>query len=293
MNGEQNLENPNPMDELEKKRKLKGVVKVYVFIGIIILTLILLVSISVAKANQRLQVSMVEVSVDELIFEPMEAINQWHNQEAKFVYLTFNDGPSDNTLKIMDILEKYDVKGTFFVLGNSIHKQPNSETILTQMVKSGHYIGLHSMTRDSNHLYGHENAPQNFLDEMLELQTLVSEKSGGFESSLCRPPLGSRGTLSEEHINLILNANLNCWDWHIDARDWSSLTTVEDVLDHMETGMMLWRNANRIVVLFQESDVAIEALPEVIDFFQNLGYEFFPYSPKGHFPVNSFNHRDL
>ena len=57
-----------------------------------------------------------EQPVEQLTFEKTTPIKRWHNQEAKFVYLTFDDGPSNNASKIMDLLDQYNVKGTFFVL---------------------------------------------------------------------------------------------------------------------------------------------------------------------------------
>ena len=277
---------------INKIRKKLSKLNKYHWSLMAVVSLILTLWITVQVTNHRLNVTMVAIDTGVLEFEPIQEVTQWHNREARFVYLTFNDGPSRNTNRIMDILESYDIAGTFFVLGSNIQNNPNSEQILNRMIEDGHYIGLHSMTRDPNYLYREENAPQNFLNEMLEVQKLVSEKTGGFESSLCRAPLGTSGTFSSEHIELISSSELNCWDWHIDARDWSPIT-VEDVMTNIETGMMLWRNPKQVVVLFQESEVAIAALPQVIEYYLNLGYEFLPYNPIQHFPVNFINNPDL
>ena len=275
----------NSLNLVKKSDKRK---KLYQYIAFIILGLTLIFWSAIQMANHQLNVNMVEVNTSKLTFETIEEITQWHNREARFVYLTFNDGPSANTERILDILERNDIAGTFFVLGSNVQVNPNSERILNRMIDGGHYIGLHSMTRDSNHLYRVENSAQNFLDEMLELQKMVKQLTGGFESHLCRAPFGTSGTFSTEHIEKIVDSQFKCWDWHIDARDWSPVT-VEDVMSNIETGMMLWRNPKQVVILFQESEVAIEALPQVIEYYLSLGYEFLPYNPLRHFPVNFIN----
>ena len=71
----------------------------------------------------------------------------------------------------MDLLDQYNVKGTFFVLGTSISNNANSKELLQRMKDSGHYIGMHTMTHNYNHSYG-ENGPANFVAELKEEQAL-------------------------------------------------------------------------------------------------------------------------
>ena len=101
----------------------------------------------------------------------------------------------ENTNKILDILDSHDIKGTFFVLGSSIDNVSGSKDILKRMASTGHYIGMHSMTHDYDHLYGEENAAQNFAAEMLEEQALIKQLTDGFVSELCRAPYGNRWNL--------------------------------------------------------------------------------------------------
>ena len=113
--------------------------------------------------QQVYSLSVATVEPTYLNFEPISTVNSWHNKEVKFVYLTFDDGPSRNTNKILDILDSHDIKGTFFVLGSSIDNVSGSKDILKRMASTGHYIGMHSMTHDYDHLYGEENAAQTLL----------------------------------------------------------------------------------------------------------------------------------
>ena len=77
------------------------------------------------------------------------------------------------------------------------------------MKDSGHYIGMHTMTHNYNHLYG-ENGPANFVAELKEEQALIEEITGGFKSELCRAPYGTGGgTFKPEHIKDLMKQDLN------------------------------------------------------------------------------------
>ena len=72
----------------------------------------------------------------------------------KVVYLTFDDGPSTtNTPQVLDVLDKYNVKATFFVLGSSIDKNDQAKEILKEEVERGHAIGNHTYSHDYSYLY--------------------------------------------------------------------------------------------------------------------------------------------
>ena len=98
----------------------------------------------------------------------------------KICYLTFDDGPSKNTIKILDILKQYDAKATFFVIGNCICE--DNREILERMVKEGHAVGLHA----NNHVYEKFYASEtSFLKDYEVLYTTLKEDYG-IETSLFR-----------------------------------------------------------------------------------------------------------
>lgn len=224
-------------------------------------------------------------------WEEMPTITEWKGQEVRFAYLTFDDGPSRNTPAILDILASYDIKATFFPLGSSIERLENSEELLNQMLEAGHYLGLHSMTQDPATLYKSDQAVENFMNEMTEEQALI-ESLTGFKSNLCRAPYGTAGMLSEAHVEAIVESGLKCWDWDIDAWDWS-YTNVSDILAQVETGLTLSRYPSQLVVLFHEKDITPQALPLVIDRLTELGYEMMPYDPENHLVKNLLKNPDL
>jgi len=203
---------------------------------------------------------------------------------GKTVYLTFDDGPSQNTAKILDILKEQQVPGTFFVLGTSINSRSDSKALLNRIKNEGHYIGLHSMTHDKAILYQGTNAPTKFLAEMKELQTLVKNKTG-YKTYLYRPPYGTVGNFTKAHITKMKASDFNAWDWNVDSNDWSA-TTTQQVLDNVKSGLKLRQNADVIVILFHEKDITVQALPKVIAHLKAEGYQFGVYDPNNHRQMN-------
>ena len=84
--------------------------------------------------------------------------------KPKVIYLTFDDGPSPLTGKFLDVLDKYNIKGTFFLVGNQI--QSNAE-VVKRLYDEGHGIGLHTYTHNYKAIYSNRNA---FLMEMQKCQ---------------------------------------------------------------------------------------------------------------------------
>ena len=243
--------------------------------------------------QQVYSLSVATVEPTYLNFEPISTVNSWHNKEVKFVYLTFDDGPSRNTNKILDILDSQDIKGTFFVLGSSIDNVRGAKDILKRMASTGHYIGMHSMTHDYDHLYGEENAAQNFAAEMLEEQALIKQLTDGFVSELCRAPYGTGGTFTDAHVDELNKIGIKCWDWDVDSLDWESKATVDSIIENIEYCMTLWNYPTHTVVLFHEKDITVEVLPKVIEYYEELGYEFLPYNPDNHVVKNLFGSDNL
>lgn len=199
----------------------------------------------------------------------------------KNIYLTFDDGPSDNTARILDILKEHNLKGVFFVEGRRF--EPKYLPVLNRIVREGHQLGLHSITHDKHLLYQQVDAHQHFLKEMLDVQKLIQETTG--ESPiLYRPPYGSHGNFTDAHCLTMKASSLLCWDWHIDSEDWSA-SSADEVYDNVVKGYQK-QSGNDLVILFHEYDRTIEVLPRVIEFFQNEGCTFKGYDPDNHFPVN-------
>src|SRR5699024_5238173 len=103
--------------------------------------------------------------------------------KEKAVYLTFDDGPSENTGRILDILKQYNIKATFFVTGNN----QEHDDMIKRAFDEGHSIGLHTYTHDYASVYASEEA---YFDDLKKISDLV-ESIIGQKSYLIRFPGGS------------------------------------------------------------------------------------------------------
>lgn len=249
------------------------------YILITICSLLLVATIySIISLYQGQELGYAVEDIQELSFKPSVELTKWHNNEVKYVYLTFDDGPTKNAPKILDILKQYDIPATFFVLGSSIKGSNQSQEILNRMIQEGHYIGLHSMTHDRRILYG-TNGPINFVSEMKELKLLVSNLTDGFQSEICRAPYGTGGgTFTSSHVAAIQQANIKCWDWDVDSLDWKYSKDPSTVYEIIKNQTQMNLSKKDLIVLFHEKDSTVSVLPKVIEYYQNLGYEFMPFS---------------
>ncbi len=132
------------------------------------------------------------------------------------VYLTFDDGPSDRTNEILDILKQYNVKATFFVVGKTEEK---SIEIYKRIVAEGHALGLHSFSHKYDEIYRSEDA---FLQDIKKLQDFLFETTGQ-KVSILRFPGGSSNkvsTLDMKHLILRLDdLGIHYFDWNVSSQD--------------------------------------------------------------------------
>lgn len=203
---------------------------------------------------------------------------------GKVVYLTFDDGPSQLTNQFLDVLHEQNVKATFFMQGSNLKKEHLQEST-KRATKEGHYIGAHSMTHDFNILY----KDHQFVPEMKETLSLIHELTGE-KPTLVRAPYGSAPGLKSEDIrNQIVDEGIKVWDWTIDSNDWALKDNPTQIIENIKNGT----NTNKEVVLMHEKPQTLAALPGIIAFYKELGYEFVVYDEANHFDLNFQNDERL
>ncbi len=282
----------NEGKKVKRSRKKKKSYSPFYLVPMLVSVLIIVAGFCFSISIQKKNLTYVKSEPEQLTFESFTPLKYWHNKEIKFVYLTFDDGPSANSSKVMDILDQYQVKGTFFVLGTSLENNKQSRELLKRMKDDGHYIGMHTLSHNYKHLYG-DNGPENFVAELEEEQVLIEEMSEGFKSELCRAPYGTGGgTFTPEHIQALSEAGFKCWDWDVDSLDWK-YSDANQIFKKVKSDTDLVSSATNLVVLFHEKKSTLEALPRVIEYYKDLGYEFLPYNPEQHFSRNFFNSEDI
>ena len=130
------------------------------------------------------------------------------------VYLTFDDGPGPNTDKILDILEQYGVKATFFVVGKEGYAEQ-----YRRIVEEGHTLGMHSYSHKYNEIYASLDA---YKSDLNKLHDFLYELTGE-DCNIVRFPGGSSNTISNvdmrELISYLNEENIVYYDWNVSSGD--------------------------------------------------------------------------
>lgn len=189
----------------------------------------------------------------------------------KIAFLTFDDGPSPNTEKILDILKQHNVKATFFVIGQCASGHPDT---LRRTVREGHSIGNH--TYSHNLSYGSKFPPSAFIDELKKNDENLKRILGkDFHTNLIRFPGGSFG--HDSYKSKVTDAGYSYLDWNATNGDTSAICpSKESILSTFkrEAGSGKYQH---LVVLMHDAGAkktTVEALPEIIEFLKSNGYEF-------------------
>ena len=180
----------------------------------------------------------------------------YEKKNRKVVALTFDDGPNPATTnQALDTLSKYGIKATFFVLGKNVS---GNEEILKRMKADGHVIG--------NHSWSHPVLSKLSLDEAKKQITDTEDaltKVLGSSSKLMRPPYGA----ITDDIRNSLDLSFIMWD--VDSLDWKSKNETA-ILTEVQRQVK-----NGSIILMHDIHVeTVHALPKVIDYLKEQGYEF-------------------
>lgn len=187
-----------------------------------------------------------------------EAIWRIKRRGRKVVYLTFDDGPiPEVTPWVLDLLDKENVKATFFLVGDNVRKHPE---LFEDLKRRGHSYGNHTM----HHVQGLKTSTRGYLRDIEEADALI-------DSSLFRPPHGimrfSQSRALRNHYNIVM--------YDLITRDYDSSIRPDKILRNV---MDYARNGSIIVFhdsLRSERNLRY-ALPRAIEWLKKEGYEFLP-----------------
>lgn len=198
----------------------------------------------------------------------------WNYQSngKKIVYLTIDDGPSANTQKVLDILDRYDCKATFFVVGH----EPEYYPMIKEAYSRGHTIGLHTYSHDYATVYASVDA---YYADLNAIGNVVKQQIG-YVPCFVRFPGGSSNTVSATYCpGIMSNLSMSLpqqgyqyYDWNMSVGDGEVHTTDEIVRFGTEP-----TDLDNIVLLMHDSSTkqtTVEALPRIIEHYQALGYTF-------------------
>lgn len=179
------------------------------------------------------------------------------DHREKAVYLTFDDGPiPEATPYILDVLDRFDAKATFFMVGENAHRYPD---LLEEVRRRGHSIGNHTY----NHIGGFRWSSWKYLYNVHRAHKILRTK-------LFRPPHGWMRTTQYRTMR-IFGYKVVMWD--VVTRDYSNILTADEVLANVKR-----YTRNGSIITFHDSLKSIDKLhrmlPDALQWLQDQGYEF-------------------
>lgn len=197
-----------------------------------------------------------------------EAQSEESKEPVTKVYLTFDDGPSSNTDKILDILAEYDVKATFFVTGK---RQEIYLPVYRRIVEEGHTLGMHSFSHRYHEIYA---SKEQFSEDLTTLQEFLYDATGVW-SRFYRFPGGSSNRVSdvpmEELAEYLTEENIYYLDWNVSCGDATGRNLrPQQIADNVTEYVGKYHTA--VVLLHDASDKTstVEALPLIIETIQSM-----------------------
>lgn len=198
-------------------------------------------------------------------------------EDVKYAYLTFDDGPSENTKKILDFLKANNIKATFFVIGTNGY-----DDVYKRIVDEGHTLAIHSNTHKYNEIYLSVYA---FMQDINTLSDRL-EKLTGVKPSIMRFPGGSNNTVSYKYGGKELMDKLTkevsklgyCYfDWNVDSSDATATCRNKDsIFNAVMNGVEGKKNA---IILMHDATAktsTVEALPQIVAGLRKKGFVLAP-----------------
>lgn len=178
------------------------------------------------------------------------------NRRKKAIYITFDDGPiPEATPYILDVLDQFNVKATFFMVGENAKKHPQE---FQMVIDRGHRIGNHTF----NHIGGFRYLSENYLENTDKANELL-------KTDLFRPPHGWMRWM-QYHV---LSRHYRIIMWDLVTRDYSKRLTAADVVENVKR-----YTRNGSIITFHDSLKSIDklrtALPESLQWLKEQGYKF-------------------
>ena len=191
------------------------------------------------------------------ILRPFMGKLTWRkNPSEKVIYLTFDDGPAPEvTPLVLDLLDKYNLKATFFCVGENVQKNPET---YSEVIRRGHKIGNHTFT----HLKGSSASIFEYVENVKKAAEIIVSK-------LFRPPYG-RITYRQRKA-LRIDYEIIMWD--LITHDYNRKFTPETIMENVKR-----YSRNGSIVVFHDSikakDNMMTVLPLAIEYWKAEGYEF-------------------
>lgn len=190
------------------------------------------------------------------------------------VYLTFDDGPSENTSRILNVLKVYGVKATFFVTGKEGEEY---EELYKRIVEEGHTLAMHSYSHMYSTIYESTEA---FETDYNKLYNYLKEVTG-VECKFYRFPGGSSNQVSNcnmiDFVQYVKNKGITYFDWNVSSGDATSQAyTADEIANNVVSDVQKYKTSVVLLHDAEDKDTTVDALSSMIEQLQEMGAEILP-----------------
>ncbi len=224
-----------------------------------------------ATATRTVTVNMIQQEADD--------------PDGKYIYLTFDDGPGQYTEQLLDVLKKYNVKATFFVVNTGY------ADLITREYEEGHSIGIHSATHDYHQIYASEDA---YFSDLYRMDEIIYAKTG-IHTNIIRFPGGSSNTVSSFNPGIMTRLTQSVkekgyqyFDWNVSSGDAGGTTSTDQVFQNVINGVQ--DHTYSVVLMHDIKGFSVDAVERIIVWGLTNGYTFRALdsgSPAAHHNVNN------
>ena len=266
--------NKNELNLKEKLRDFYGHKKKETFlIGGSILLILCILLVSIVKINSKEVLAFAKSrnaalegeTITSMVYSGAEEMQKGPSKTyGKVAYLTIDDGPSEYTDEIIKILNKNNVKATFFMINGNMQAYPEQ---VKNIVENGNTAGFHSVSHDIHKLYVSKTSAK----EEFDTNQATFKKITGQTSKVIRLPFGSKPYTPRASYNALVDSGYKLWDWTLDTEDWRSTSS-----QIMENVKKYSSGSDNVVLLMHERKQTVEILDEMIKYLKSEGFEILP-----------------
>lgn len=264
-------------NELNLKDKLRDFYehkkKETFLIGGSILLILSILFVSIVKINSKEVLAFAKSrnaalegeTITSMVYSGAEEMQKGPSKTyGKVAYLTIDDGPSEYTDEIIKILNKNNVKATFFMINGNMQAYPEQ---VKNIVENGNTAGFHSVSHDIHKLYVSKTSAK----EEFDTNQATFKKITGQTSKVIRLPFGSKPYTPRASYNALVDSGYKLWDWTLDTEDWRSTSS-----QIMENVKKYSSGSDNVVLLMHERKQTVEILDEMIKYLKSEGFEILP-----------------
>ena len=197
------------------------------------------------------------------------------NYFEKVAYLTFDDGPSYLTTRVLNLLDEYNIKATFFVIYT---RYGDTYGLYKEIVDRGHAIGNHTYS----HTSANDNPWEDFWEDFYKMEDYIYEKTG-VRPKILRFPGGSTNGWNEDeeaiaNIDKLHAMGYEYFDWNVTVGDGMNKPTAKEVFNAVVSRTYGGRLQTVVILMHDRkgNEATIDALPSIIQYLDAHGYTFLP-----------------